>query len=197
MRLPGLVFLIAITVAGCANLEALFTPAPPLPPIVPAAPLVTPSPPDAPPVGEAPPSPPIVPVAPLVTPSPPDAPPVGVAPPSPPIAPVAPLVTPSPPDAPPVGEAPPSPPPLLSPQVGREDQDRLRREADNRIKSVEQTLAQIDQKKLPTGQQETSSTIQSFLVKAKEALSAQDYSRATNLADKAQILAEELVRAPR
>jgi len=145
MRLPGLVLLIAITVAGCAKLEALFTPAPPPPSIVPAAPPVTPS----------------------------------------------------PPEAPPVGEEPLPPPPLLSPQVGREDQDRLRREADNRIKSLEQTLAQIDQKKLPAGQQETSSTIQSFLVKAKEALSAQDYSRATNLADKAQILAEELVRGLR
>jgi hypothetical protein len=197
MRLPGLVLLIAITVAGCANPKELFTPAPPSPPIVPAAPLVTPSPPMSPPAAEAPPSPPIVPAAPPVTAPPPKAPPVRKTPPPPPVSPVAPPVTAPPPIMPPVGEEPPSPPPLLSPQMGREEQDRLRREADNRIKSAEQTLAQIDQKKLPARQQETSSTIQSFLVKAKEALSAQDYSRATNLADKAQILAEELVRGLR
>ncbi len=86
---------------------------------------------------------------------------------------------------------------MLSPQVGREDQDRLQREATNRIKAVEQIVAQLDQKKLSAEQQETSATLQSFLVKAREALSAQDYPRATNLAEKAQILAEELVRGLR
>jgi hypothetical protein len=41
------------------------------------------------------------------------------------------------------------------------------------------------------------STIQSFLSKAREALLVKDFSRAYNLADKALILAEELLGAVR
>jgi hypothetical protein len=44
-------------------------------------------------------------------------------------------------------------------------------------------------------QKDTFSTIQSFLANAKEAITAQDFLRASNLADKAQVLAEELFRA--
>ncbi len=109
---------------------------------------------------------------------------------------------PSPPLAPPVKKAPASPPPLppspsppvLSPQVGREDEDRLKREASSRIQKAEQIVQQVDQKKLDKEQQETFSTIQSFLAKAKEALSTQNFQMAFNLSDKAQVLAEELVR---
>ena len=83
---------------------------------------------------------------------------------------------------------------MLSPQVGREDEDRLKREASSRIQKAEQIVQQVDQKKLGKEQQETFSTVQSFLAKAKEALSTQDFQMALNLSDKAQVLAEELVR---
>jgi len=53
------------------------------------------------------------------------------------------------------------------------------------------------QQKLATEQQEIFLTIQSFLSKAKEALSIMDFPRAFNLADKAQVLANELFRALR
>ncbi|MBI4574510.1 MAG: hypothetical protein HY713_14630 [candidate division NC10 bacterium] len=102
--------------------------------------------------------------------------------------------TPPPPSAPPVKKAPATPLPVLSPQVGREDEDRLKREASSRIQRAEQIVQQVDQGKLVKEQQETFSTIQSFLAKAKEALSTQDFQRAFNLSDKAQVLAEELVR---
>ena len=141
----GHVFLMTAIVAGCAELERLFTPAPPEPPAVKRGP--------SPPPPALPPSPPPV--------------------------------------------APPSPPPVLSPQIGRGDEDRLRREASSRIQKTEQVVAQIDQKRLATEQQETYSTIQSFLTNAKEALAAHDFPRASNLADKAQILAEELLRSAR
>ena len=104
---------------------------------------------------------------------------------------------PPPPPAPPVRKAPAPPPPVLSPDVGREDEDRLKREASGRIQKAEETIRQVDQKKLAKEQQETLSTIQSFLGKAKEALSAQDFPRASNLADKAVVLAEDLVRSLR
>lgn len=123
----------------------------------------------------------------LLTPAPPEPPTVKREP--------SPLPPALPPPPPPV--APPLPPPVLSPQVGRGDEDRLRREASSRIQKTEQVVAQIDQQRLAKEQQETYSTIQSFLANAKEALAAHDFPRASNLADKAQILAEELLRSAR
>ena len=89
-------------------------------------------------------------------------------------------------------EAPPPPPAVLSPQVGRADEDQMKRESSTRIQKTEEIITRIDQKKLSKEQQDIFSTIQSFLVNAKEALAAQDFLRAFNLADKAQILTEDL-----
>jgi len=116
------------------------------------------------------------------------------------------LVTPSAPPEPPAAKREPSPappvtppasPPVLSPQIGRGDEDRLRREANTRIQKTEQIVAQIDRKRLAKEQVDTYSTIQNFLSNAKEALAALDFPRASNLADKAQILAEDLLRSVR
>lgn len=106
------------------------------------------------------------------------------------------VFTPSPrPEIPPARREP--PPPVLAPQVGRGDEDRLRREANTRIQKTEQIVAQIDRKRLAKEQVETYSTIQNFLSNAREALTARDFPRASNLADKAQILAEDLLRSVR
>jgi hypothetical protein len=86
---------------------------------------------------------------------------------------------------------------VLSPQIGRTDEDRLRREANSKIQTTEQIVAQIDLKRLAKEQQETYATVQNFLSNAKEALAARDFPRASNLADKAQILAEDLLRSVR
>lgn len=112
-----------------------------------------------------------------------------------PTAVVAPTPPPAPPKPPPLKKEPPPPPPLLSPQVGREEEDRLKQQAKARIEGAEQIVKQIDQKKLANEQQETFLTIQSFLAKAKEALTLKDFLRAFTLADKAQILADELFHA--
>ena len=92
---------------------------------------------------------------------------------------------------------PPSPPPLLSPGAGQREDDRLKQEAKARVEGAEQIVKQINQKRLAKEQQETLSTIQSFLSKAKEALSLEDFLRAANLADKAQVLAQELLHTIR
>ncbi len=55
----------------------------------------------------------------------------------------------------------------------------------------------IDPARLPREQQENYRTIQSFLVKAREALSSRDVQRAFTLADKAYFLADEMSKAPR
>jgi len=75
-----------------------------------------------------------------------------------------------------------------------EDEQRMRREAQKRIDGTERLVRQIDQKKLVGQQQQNFETIQSFLAKAKDALSARDLQRAFTLADKAYLLADELSR---
>ncbi|HWT82360.1 MAG TPA: hypothetical protein VN648_26545 [Candidatus Methylomirabilis sp.] len=87
-----------------------------------------------------------------------------------------------------------APPAVLSPQVGMANEDKLKRDSAARIQKTEEIMTQIDQKKLSKEQQDSLSTIQTFLANAKDALAAQDFLRAFNLADKAQILTEELYR---
>ena len=89
------------------------------------------------------------------------------------------------------------PPTILSPRVGQEEEDRLKQEAKSRIDGAERLVKQIDQNRLVEEQRGTLLTIQSFLSKAREALSLEDFLRAFNLADKAQILARELVNTIR
>ncbi len=176
MRIPTLstpvvilfVFVIG-SLTGCADLKAFFFPPPPAPPRRQVAPApVVPkevTPPPAPPKEATPPSPP----------------PKEATPP-----PVAPKETVAPKEK--------TPTPVLSPQVGAQDAERMKRESASRIEATEQLLQQIDQKRLNKNQQETYTTIQSFLVSARQALVAQDYLRASNLADKAQVLAADLSR---
>jgi hypothetical protein len=79
--------------------------------------------------------------------------------------------------------------------TGVEDEQRMRREAQTRIDGAERLILDVDPKKLAEKRQEQNLlTIQSFLSKAKEALSARDVQRAFTLADKALLLADELSR---
>jgi hypothetical protein len=106
----------------------------------------------------------------------------------PPPAPPTPVV-------PPPASVPPPRPQVLSPQL--EDEQRIQRQAQSRIDEAERLVRQIDQKKLAGEQQQNFLTIQSFVTKAKEALSQRDVQRAFTLADKARLLAEELSRKTR
>jgi hypothetical protein len=90
-----------------------------------------------------------------------------------------------------------TPPPMLSPQSGRAEEERQRQETNGKIQKAEQTVLQVDQGKLAKEQQATYATVRSFIANAKEALSAQDFPRATNLAEKAQLLADDLLRTIR
>ena len=89
------------------------------------------------------------------------------------------------------------PPPRLSPQVSSDQEERLIDEATSKIHGAERTLLSIDERKLTFDQQETFQTIQNFLTQAKAALSRKDFPRAINLAQKAQVLSDELSQAPR
>jgi hypothetical protein len=123
----------------------------------------------------------------------------GPAPPRP--APAAPLATPPAPPAPaqppPRSAAIPREPPVLAPQASAEEEQRLKAQAERRIEGTEKLVLRIDPARLPREQQENYRTIQSFLVKAREALSTRDVQRAFTLADKAYLLADEMSKAPR
>ena len=99
-------------------------------------------------------------------------------------------------ESPPVKkESPPST--VLSLEASQEEEDRLKQEAMSRIDGAERIVKQIDQNRLAEDQRGTFLTLQSFLSKAREALSLEDFLRAFNLADKAQILAQELLNSLR
>ena len=184
--------LIAMMLTGCATTQlAAPAPTPPPPRSVAVAPPAPSGPPPAqlpqglaaPPVSVAPPVPAPAPSAPT-RPTPP------ASPTPPPLASPAPGPPPSVPSPTP---APPAPPPrVLSTAV--DDEQRMRREAQTRIDGTERLIKDIDRTKLVEQQEESYQTIQSFLSKAKEALSARDLQRAYTLADKAYLLASELAR---
>lgn len=89
------------------------------------------------------------------------------------------------------------PPPVALPQVGHGEDEQLKQEAMGKVEAAERIVKQIELNKVPQAQQENFLTVQSFLLKAREALSIRDFLRAFNLADKAQILAEELLSTVR
>jgi hypothetical protein len=180
---------------GCAAIESMFSPPPPPPPPPPPArmePIPSPSKEESPP-------PPIkrepAPPAPKRPPSPP--PPKKEQSPPPAKREPAPPPTVKEPEAPPPRKEPEPTPPVLAPQVGKDDEEQQRREASARIVRVERLVGQLEEKKLSEGQREQLLTIRSFLDKAKDALGERDLAKASNLADKARILAEELAQGVR
>jgi hypothetical protein len=78
--------------------------------------------------------------------------------------------------------------------VAPEEEQRIQWETQSRIEGAERLVGQIDRNGLVGDRQQDFNTIQSFLAKAKEALSARDVQRAFTLADKAYLLAEQLAR---
>ena len=178
MRALVWALVICLGLSGCASLKEFFSPAPAAPPLRSApAPVV---------------EPPARPVPPPVAPA-------MVAPPAPP-PPQRPV---SPGDspfraAPPPPEPSPSPPPsVLSPQVSTEEDARVRGDAQNRMTGTETLLRQVGSKKLGGQQQENFRIIESLLASAKDAFYARDTLRARTLAEKAYLLAEDLVRSLR
>lgn len=184
MRGPIWLLLAAATLGGCTSTSALLVPAPAMAPPRAASPgdeeLAARS---APAVRE-----------PVPAPAPPrPAPPTPLATPPP----ATPATPPAPTPPPPRSAAIPREPPVLAPQASAEEEQRLKAQAERRIEGTEKLVQRIDPARLPREQQENYRTIQSFLVKAREALSTRDVQRAFTLADKAYFLADEMSKAPR
>ena len=203
VAVPAAAVLILV-LTGCATVGRIGLPAPSPPPVRAAEvaevaelplPSATVVPPPAPlsPQPELPPPPPAPPEPTLVKP-----PSTAVTPPVPtsPATPSSPPV-PSPPAAA-APAAPPAPPPrILGQQVSSEDEKRIQGDAQRRIDRTERLVKQIDERRLVGEQHQNLLTVQSFLVKAREALTEKDVQRALTLADKAYLLAEELVKVVR
>jgi hypothetical protein len=169
--------LLATALSGCASLSDLLVPAPVTPPLRPSVVEDEPPPPARPaPVAKEPPPAQPKPAAPVAK-EPPPAP----MPPPPRTASI-PRETPA---------------PVLAPQASAEEEQRIKSQAERRIEGTERLVQKIDPSRLAREQQENYLTIQSFLAKAREALSSRDVQRAFTLADKAFLLADELSKAPR
>ena len=187
---------LALGLGGCATVGRVGLPAPSPPPVR-AAEVAAPPPASV--SVEPPPTPPLSPQPEL--PPPPPAPPAPtlVKPPPAAMTPAAPS-SPAAPSAPAAAgpAAPPAPAPrVLGQQVSSEDEKRIQGDAQRRIDRTERLVKQIDQRRLIGDQHQNLLTVQSFLVKAREALSEKDVQRALTLADKAFLLAEELVKVVR
>lgn len=85
----------------------------------------------------------------------------------------------------------------LTPTTSEADDARLTKETQERIQAAEQLVGQIGLEKLTGAQRETLSTVRSFIAKARLALMTKDLKEAANLAEKARVLAAELLRATR
>jgi hypothetical protein len=86
-------------------------------------------------------------------------------------------------------------PPRISPVLTAADQERLTRLATDQIRVAERNLQTATGKRLNSVQDDLYQKVQGFLSQAHEAIRANDWVRAQNLAEKAQVLSAELVKS--
>lgn len=85
--------------------------------------------------------------------------------------------------------------PTIAAQLSKEEFAAARQETSQSLDIAEKNLASTDNKRLNAAQKDLVSKIRGFLKDAREAAQAGDWARARNLAKKAQVLSEELVRS--
>jgi hypothetical protein len=118
--------------------------------------------------------------------------------PSPPIA-ATPPKRPTAPKRPPAETAEVTPPkaeaPQLSPQLSEHDLQATRTNTTRSITTAEQNLQQANGRQLSPAQKDLTEKIKGFLSQSHEAIRADDWVRAQNLAEKARVLSAELVKS--
>jgi hypothetical protein len=123
----------------------------------------------------------------------PEAPPLETPPPAPAKRP-APRPRPAQPET--ADPAPPKPaPPQISPQLSVQDLAVAKNNTTSNITSAEKNLQAASGKQLSAAQKDLVEKISGFLSQAHEAILADDWVRAQNLADKARVLSNELVKS--
>jgi len=92
--------------------------------------------------------------------------------------------------------APPKPaPPQISPQLSAKDLAAAKSSTSTNITTAEKNVQLANGKQLNAAQKDLIEKINGFLAQAHEAIVADDWVRAQNLADKAQVLSSELVKS--
>lgn len=115
-------------------------------------------------------------------------------PPSPAKKPVAPKPRPAPAET--AEPTPPKPaPPQISPQLSARDLQTAKSNTTTNITMAEQNLQVANGKQLSPPQKDLVEKISGFLSQAHEAIRADDWVRAQNLAEKARLLSAELVKS--
>jgi len=85
--------------------------------------------------------------------------------------------------------------PTIAAQLSKEEFAAAQQETSQSLDIAEKNLASTRNKRLNAAQSDLVSKIKGFLKDAREAAQAGDWARARNLAKKAQVLSEELVRS--
>lgn len=85
--------------------------------------------------------------------------------------------------------------PQISPQLSPAEKSRAKDSTDADIKAAQQDLETAARHNLNATQQDMADKIRGFLAQARDAIGAEDWLRAKNLAQKAHVLSTELVRS--
>ena len=96
----------------------------------------------------------------------------------------------------PSSDSPPTPKPAapaISPQISPADRANYEHRIDENLTTAERNLQQASAHQLDATQKDMAEKIRSFMDQAREAMQASDWTRAQNLAQKAQVLSAELV----
>jgi outer membrane biosynthesis protein TonB len=86
-------------------------------------------------------------------------------------------------------------PPQISPQLSARDLDATKKNTTANIMTAEQNLQLANGRQLSAAQKDLTEKIKGFLSQAHEAIVADDWVRAQNLAEKARVLSAELVKS--
>jgi hypothetical protein len=86
-------------------------------------------------------------------------------------------------------------PPQISPQLSPRDLDATKKNTTTNITTAEQNLQLANGKPLSASQKDLTEKIRGFLGQSHEAIVADDWVRAQNLAEKARVLSAELVKS--
>jgi len=76
--------------------------------------------------------------------------------------------------------------------MSREEEQRLMEDAQRKIGETDRLLRQVERRQMKQEEREIFLTAQNFLDQARRALSAREYQRAANLANKARALGNDL-----
>ena len=86
-------------------------------------------------------------------------------------------------------------PPQISPQLSPRDLESTKKSTTANITTAEQNLQLANGKQLSAAQKDLTEKIKGFLSQSHEAILADDWVRAQNLAEKARVLSAELVKS--